>query len=43
MPRPVLTELDRRAFLASGAAASLTGAQAAETIKLPEYTSTSRS
>src|ERR1700728_5112645 len=42
MPRrPVLTELDRRAFLALGAAAGLTGlrgAQAQEAVKLAEYT-----
>lgn len=40
--RPVLTELDRRAFLALGAAAGLAGlrgAQAQEAVKLAEYTS----
>ena len=40
--RPVLTELDRRAFLTLGAAAGLAGlhgAQAQEAVKLAEYTS----
>jgi putative spermidine/putrescine transport system substrate-binding protein len=40
--RPALTELDRRAFLALGAAAGLAGlhsARAAEAVKLAEYTS----